>query len=64
MCSTPKMPETPAPVQTPTMADAKVTKAGSEARNRSAAMSQQNIKSSSRGVLEDANAQKKKLLGE
>ena len=68
MCSTPKMPaatetkkET---IATPTLADASVSKASAKTRNKASSTANRNIKTSARGLLEDANTQKKGLLGE
>lgn len=67
MCSTPKMPATPAvteTVATPTAADASVTKAKTAQRNKTAANSGRDIRTTARGVTEEATTKKKKLLGE
>jgi hypothetical protein len=68
MCSTPKMPaadtSTPEQVATPTMADASVSKASTNTRNKTASTAARNIKTTSRGLLDDATTQKKGLLGE
>lgn len=70
MCSTPKVntkavDETPVPtVATPTMADASVSKASTNTRNKAASLSARNINTTARGLLDDANTQKKGLLGE
>lgn len=68
MCSTPKMPEVknePAPtVATPTLADANVSKASTNTRNKTASLANRNIKTSARGLLDEATTQKKGLLGE
>jgi hypothetical protein len=68
MCSTPKTPE---PVQaetktvaTPTYADASVTKASTNTRNKTASMASRNIKTTARGLVDNAAIQKKGLLGE
>lgn len=67
MCSTPKMPAVSGNtevVATPTAADASVTKAKANQRNKAAVNNGRNIKTSSRGVTEEATTNKKKLLGE
>lgn len=71
MCSTPKIPaasESAAtktePVSTPTLADASVTKASTNTRNKSASMATRNIKTTARGLADDAQIQKKGLLGD
>ena len=67
MCSTPKMPatqSTPEPIATPTLADASVSKASAKTRNKAASTSGRNIKTTSRGLLDEATTQKKGLLGE
>lgn len=67
MCSTPKMPvaETKTEtVATPTLADASVSKASTNSRNKAASTANRNIKTSARGLLDDADTQKKGLLGE
>lgn len=51
-------------VSTPTYADASVTKTSDTQRRKIAGLSSRNIKTSSRGVQEDASTQKRKLLGE
>lgn len=67
MCSTPKMPSvknnTPV-IATPTLADASVTKASANARNNTSSLAKRTIKTSTRGLLDDATTQKKGLLGE
>jgi hypothetical protein len=68
MCSTPSTPSLPAEttkaVATPTLADASVTKASTNTRNKAASFASRNIKTSARGLVDDANTQKKGLLGE
>ncbi len=67
MCSSPKMPAVSAPTQTvatPTAADASVTKAKTAQRNKTAANSGRDIRTTARGLVEEANTTKKKLLGE
>ena len=67
MCSTPKMPkvnsETPV-IATPTMADADVTKMKKEQRKKTSNNANKDVKTSTRGIEEEANTSKKKLLGE
>ena len=55
---------TPKAVATPTPADASVQKASSHTRNRTAALAGRDIKTSPRGLGEDAETQKKQLLGQ
>lgn len=70
MCSTPKantsaVDNTPVQtVATPTVADASVSKASTNTRNKAASLATRNINTTSRGLLDDANTQKKGLLGE
>ena len=68
MCSKPSMPAVQSvqqqEVAAPTYADAQVTKATTAARNKSAALAGRNIKTSSRGLADDATKEKKNLLGE
>lgn len=67
MCSTPKIPQTnnkQEAIATPTYADASVTKAQASARNKAAALAGRDIKTSSRGLSNEAKTQKKELLGE
>lgn len=68
MCSKPKMPKassTPAEtVATPTAADATVTKAKANQRNKTAGNSGRDIRTSARGLADEATTTKKKLLGE
>lgn len=68
MCSTPKTPSLPAEetktVATPTLADASVTKASTNTRNKTASMASRNIKTTARGLTDDATTQKKGLLGD
>lgn len=68
MCSTPKMPaaetNTTETVATPTLADASVSKASTNTRSKAASTAGRNIKTSARGLLDEANTQKKGLLGE
>lgn len=68
MCSTPSMPQVSQTQQkavaTPTYADASVQKAGATTRNKTAALAGRDIKTSPRGLGEDAETQKKQLLGQ
>jgi len=68
MCSTPKMPSTANQVQetiaTPTPADASVSKASQKTKNKAASLNQRNIKTSARGLTDEATTNKKGLLGE
>ena len=70
MCSTPKMPavaQAAAPqeqVAAPTYADASVSKASTNTRNKTAALAGRDTKTSARGLGDDANTKKKELLGE
>ena len=68
MCSTPKMPKVdnsiPEQIATPTLADASVTKASAKTRSNASALAKRNVKTSARGLLDDATVQKKGLLGE
>ena len=67
MCSTPKMPETeeePKEIATPTMADAQVSKTTNNTRNKAAALAGRDIKTSARGIKDEAETKKKTLLGE
>ena len=51
-------------VAAPTYADAAVTKASASTRNKSAALAGRDIKTTARGLRDDANTNKKNLLGE
>lgn len=67
MCSTPKMPSVSKEVETvatPTAADASVTKAKAAERNKTAMNAGRDIRTSARGLSDEATTQKKKLLGE
>lgn len=69
MCSTPKTPKVeevePEVLATPTLADASVSKASSNTREKTASFTNRNIKTSARGLLDDeVNTKKKGLLGE
>ena len=67
MCSKPSMPAVQsAPTQdvvAPTYADAKASKASAAQRNRNAALAGRNVKTSSRGLNDDATTDKKNVLG-
>lgn len=67
MC-TPKMPKVEQQKQeiiaTPTVADASVAKSRRNAQKKTASMSGKDIKTSARGLGEEAVTTKKKLLGE
>ena len=52
------------PVSSPTYADAEVTKASTIERKKQAALAGRNIKTSARGLNDDAKTDKKNLLGE
>lgn len=68
MCSTPKMPAAQATVKeevaAPTYADATVSKASTNTRNKTAALAGRDTKTSARGLGDTATVQKKELLGE
>ncbi len=68
MCSTPKMPSvnssTKEDVAAPTYADASVSKASTNTRNKTAALAGRDTKTSARGLGDTATTQKKELLGE
>lgn len=68
MCSTPKPPsvsnDAPQQVATPTLADASVSKASTNTRNKTASLASRNIKTSARGLTDEATTAKKGLLGE
>lgn len=51
-------------VVTPTSADASVTKTSDTQRRKIAGLGARNIRTSSRGIQEDAKTNKRKLLGE
>ena len=51
-------------VATPTYADASVTKASDTQRQKAIGLGNKNIKTSSRGLEDEANTNKRKLLGE
>lgn len=69
MCSTPSMPSAPttstqAQVAAPTYADAKVSKASAQTRNKMSSLAGRDVKTAPRGLGEAAPVQKKSLLGE
>ncbi|MCD7739903.1 MAG: hypothetical protein LUH11_00935 [Candidatus Gastranaerophilales bacterium] len=68
MCSTPKISTndttTTETVATPTYADASVSKASTNTRNKAASLSSRNVKTGARGLSDDATTSKKGLLGE
>lgn len=69
MCSTPKMPSTTntketQTVATPTAADASVSKASTNVRNKAASGANRNIKTTPRGLNDEVVTKKKSLLGE
>lgn len=67
MCSTPSTPAVTSSnnekVAAPTYADAQVTKATSNTRNKVAALAGRDIKTTSRGLSDEAVKEKKNLLG-
>ena len=67
MCSTPKMPEVQTQKQeeiaSPTYADAKVTKASVQVKEKTRLLAGRDIKTSARGLKDDSETQKTKLLG-
>lgn len=69
MCSTPSAPSyTPQSTQTenvaaPTYADASVTKSSTATRNKTAALAGRDIKTTARGLGDEAATEKKELLG-
>lgn len=50
-------------VAAPTYADAQVSKATTNTRNKAAALAGRNIKTSARGLADDAKTEKKNILG-
>lgn len=68
MCSTPKTPAVKTQEQpeiaTPTQADAAVTKAGAQAKEKTKALAGRDVITSPRGLTGVAAVQNKKLLGE
>lgn len=67
MCSTPKMPEVQTQKQediaSPTYADAKVTKASTNQKEKARMLAGRDIKTSARGLEKEAETEKTKLLG-
>ena len=67
MCSTPKMPQVQTQEQpeiaSPTYADAKVTKASANTKDRMKALAGRDIKTSARGLTSESDKEKSKLLG-
>jgi hypothetical protein len=67
MCA-PKMPKPEktkeVEIATPTLADAEVTKASEKTKLNAAKQANQDIKTSARGLGEEATTKKKNLLGE
>lgn len=69
MCSTPSTPSYTPPAQTetvaaPSYADASVTKSSTATRNKTAALAGRDIKTTARGLGDEATTEKKELLGE
>lgn len=66
MCSTPSAPaqNNQQPVQTPTYADASVSKASTNTRSKATSLAKRNINTTARGLLDDAETSKKGLLGD
>lgn len=52
------------PIAQPTLADAEVTKASAIERKKAANLAGRNIKTSARGLEDDAKTAKKEILGE
>ena len=67
MCSTPSMPAVKTQEQpdiaSPTYADAAVTKAGAQAKEKAKALAGRDIKTTARGLKSDSEKEKTKLLG-
>lgn len=67
MCSTPSVPSasstTTEQVAAPTYADASVSKSSTATRNKTAALAGRDIKTSPRGLGDEATTEKKELLG-
>ena len=68
MC-TPSMPKTTTPkkqpeIATPTIADASVTKASNKTMSKASNLADKDIKTTSRGLGDEARTKKKSLLGE
>ena len=71
MCSTPSIPnasnnqsQKQETIATPTYADASVTKAGAKTRQKTAGLAGRDIKTSLRGLGDDAVAPRKDVLGQ
>jgi len=70
MCSTPSIPSPTSSssntekVASPTYADASVSKATTNTRNKTAALAGRDTKTTARGLGDNATTQKKELLGE
>ena len=68
MCSTPKMPAvqkaSEEQIAAPTYADASVTKAAQNTRAKSESLAGRDIKTSARGLSDNAPTKKKQLLGD
>ena len=67
MCSTPKMPKDDTDkkeeIAAPTYADAQVSKTTANTRNKAAALAGRDIKTSPRGLRDEAEKEKKNVLG-
>ena len=67
MCSTPSMPAVKTQEQpdiaSPTYADAAVTKAGAQAKDKVKALAGRDVKTTARGLKSEAEKEKSKLLG-
>ena len=68
MCTTPSYPEPQSnnqeKVASPTYADAQVSKASANTRNKASALAGRDIKTTQRGLNDEARTNKKSLLGE
>ena len=68
MCSTPSMPAVQSSQQkevvAPTYADATVSKASTSERNRLSSLAGRDVKTSTRGLNDEAKTKKKSLLGD
>ncbi len=60
----PKVSSNTPQIATPTLADASVTKSSANTKNKASSLANRNIKTSARGLMDDATTQKKGLLGE
>lgn len=67
MCSSPSTPAIqatqPAPVVAPTYADASVTKASAAKRNNLSSLAGRDVRTSVRGLADEATTEKKNVLG-